>query len=423
MVLIISKPKGTADIFGEELKYWYFVESTFRKITKLYNYREIRTPIFEATELFLRGVGEETDVVQKQMYTFEDKAGRSLTLRPEGTAPVMRSYIENSLMKEGLPQKFFYIGPVFRYEKPQAGRMRQFHQFGVELIGSHHPMADFETIILALDVLNELNLHDYVLYIGSIGCKNCRQRYKEALKEYYQPNLENLCHDCQRRFDTNILRLLDCKNEQCKAYQKDAPSTIDYLCDDCKTHFDKLISYLDAMNIEYEIDGHLVRGLDYYTRTVFEIKHKSLGAQDTIIGGGRYDGLVEELGGPSTPSVGFAGGIERIILALKNENVSVPKISVCQVYIAVLNEEARIYSLKLAQSLRSRGLIVEVDLMSRNIRNQMKYANRINAQYVIIIGDDELKRGVFTVRNMETGEQVEVDEKWVENYIVEKLEE
>jgi len=420
--VVINKPKGTADVFGEELKYWYFIENAFKKIVKLYNYKEIRTPIFEATELFLRGVGEETDVVQKQMYTFEDKGGRSLTLRPEGTAPVMRSYIENSLMKEGLPQKFFYIGPVFRYEKPQAGRMRQFHQFGIELIGSSHPMADFETINLALDVLNELNLHDYKLYIGSIGCKNCRLKYKEALRDYYQPRFENLCHDCQRRFNTNILRLLDCKNEKCKSFQKDAPSTIDYLCDDCKGHFDELVSYLDAMSIEYEIDKHLVRGLDYYTRTVFEIKHCSLGAQDTIIGGGRYDGLVEELGGSSTPSVGFAGGIERIILALKNEKVNIPEPPKCQVYIAVLNEEARIYSLKLAQNLRGRGLIVEIDLMNRNIRNQMKYANRIIAQYVIIIGEDELERGVFTVRDMETGEQVEVDEKWIENYIVEKFE-
>lgn len=419
---MINRPKGTTDLFGEELKYWYFIEETFKKVTKLYNYREIRTPIFEATDLFLRGVGEETDIVQKQMYTFEDKGGRSLTLRPEGTAPVMRAYIENSFIKDGLPQKFSYIGPVFRYEKPQAGRMRQFYQFGVELIGSPYALADFEVIRLAIDILNTLNLHNYKLYIGNIGCKNCRPKYREALKDYYQPKLNQLCFDCQKRFNTNILRLLDCKNEKCKLFQKEAPNTFDYLCDDCRKHFDELILYLDELNINYELDGHLVRGLDYYTRTVFEIKHSSLGTQDTIIGGGRYDGLIEELGGKSTPSVGFAGGIERVVLALKNENVNVPKLPNCQVYIAVLSEKARMPAFKLSQNLRGRGLIVEIDLMKRNIRNQMKYANRLNTQYVVIIGEDEIERGVFTVRDMETGQQIEVDEKWIENYIVEKFE-
>ncbi|MDI3472035.1 MAG: histidyl-tRNA synthetase [Thermotogaceae bacterium] len=420
---MISKPKGTVDIFGDELKYWYFVEDTFRRITQLYNYYEIRTPVFEATELFLRGVGEETDIVQKQMYTFEDKGGRSLTLRPEGTAPVMRAYIENSLVKNGLPQKFSYLGPVFRYEKPQAGRMRQFHQFGVELIGSPHAVADFEVIKLAIDILDALNLHDYKLYIGNIGCKNCRPKFRKALKDYYQPKLDLLCSDCQKRFDTNILRLLDCKDEKCKPFQKDAPKTFDYLCEDCKEHFDELLSYLEGLNVSYELDGHLVRGLDYYTKTVFEIKHSSLGAQDTIIGGGRYDGLIEELGGKVTPSIGFAGGIERIILALKNENVTVPELKKCQVYIAVLSESARIFSLKLSQNLRDRGIVVEMDLMKRNIRNQMKYADRLGAKYVLIIGDDELEKGVLTIRDMETGQQVEVDEKWIENYIVEKFEE
>jgi histidyl-tRNA synthetase len=420
---VISKPKGTVDIFGDELKYWYFVEDTFRRITQLYNYYEIRTPVFEATELFLRGVGEETDIVQKQMYTFEDKGGRSLTLRPEGTAPVMRAYIENSLVKNGLPQKFSYLGPVFRYEKPQAGRMRQFHQFGVELIGSPHAVADFEVIKLAIDILDALNLHDYKLYIGNIGCKNCRPKFRKALKDYYQPKLDLLCSDCQKRFDTNILRLLDCKDEKCKPFQKDAPKTFDYLCEDCKEHFDELLSYLEGLNVSYELDGHLVRGLDYYTKTVFEIKHSSLGAQDTIIGGGRYDGLIEELGGKVTPSIGFAGGIERIILALKNENVTVPELKKCQVYIAVLSESARIFSLKLSQNLRDRGIVVEMDLMKRNIRNQMKYADRLGAKYVLIIGDDELEKGVLTIRDMETGQQVEVDEKWIENYIVEKFEE
>lgn len=420
---MISKPKGTADIFGDELKYWYFVEDTFRRITQLYNYHEIRTPVFEATELFLRGVGEETDIVQKQMYTFEDKGRRSLTLRPEGTAPVMRAYIENSLVKNGLPQKFSYLGPVFRYEKPQAGRMRQFHQFGVELIGSPHAVADFEVIKLAIDILDALNLHDYKLYIGNIGCKNCRPKFRKALKDYYQPKLDLLCSDCQKRFDTNILRLLDCKDEKCKPFQKDAPKTFDYLCEDCKEHFDELLSYLEGLNVSYELDGHLVRGLDYYTKTVFEIKHSSLGAQDTIIGGGRYDGLIEELGGKVTPSIGFAGGIERIILALKNENVTVPELKKCQVYIAVLSESARIFSLKLSQNLRDRGIVVEMDLMKRNIRNQMKYADRLGAKYVLIIGDDELEKGVLTIRDMETGQQVEVDEKWIENYIVEKFEE
>lgn len=420
---MISKPKGTVDIFGDELKYWYFVEDTFRRITQLYNYHEIRTPVFEATELFLRGVGEETDIVQKQMYTFEDKGGRSLTLRPEGTAPVMRAYIENSLVKNGLPQKFSYLGPVFRYEKPQAGRMRQFHQFGVELIGSPHAVADFEVIKLAIDILDALNLHDYKLYIGNIGCKNCRPKFRKALKDYYQPKLDLLCSDCQKRFDTNILRLLDCKDEKCKPFQKDAPKTFDYLCEDCKEHFDELLSYLEGLNVSYELDGHLVRGLDYYTKTVFEIKHSSLGAQDTIIGGGRYDGLIEELGGKVTPSIGFAGGIERIILALKNENVTVPELKKCQVYIAVLSESARIFSLKLSQNLRDRGIVVEMDLMKRNIRNQMKYADRLGAKYVLIIGDDELEKGVLTIRDMETGQQVEVDEKWIENYIVEKFEE
>ena len=418
---LVRRIKGTSDIFNDELKYWYHIEKTFREIARRYNYSEMRTPIFEATELFARGVGEETDIVQKQMYTFEDKGGRSITLRPEGTASVIRAFLENDLAGSGLPKKFYYMGPIFRYEKPQAGRMRQFHQYGIELIGSSDPMADLEVIKFAVDFLNAVGLRDYELRIGSIGCDKCRPKYREALKRYYSDKYDLLCDDCKRRYSTNILRLLDCKIDVELA--RKAPETIDYLCDECREHFDKLRTYLDSLGIDYTVDGHLVRGLDYYTRTVFEIKHSSLGAQDTLIGGGRYDKLVEELGGRPTPSIGFAGGFERLILVLKQEEIRVDDLPRCQVYIATLGEEARIYGLELASNLRLKGISVDMDLMGRNLRNQLKYANRINARFSVIIGDDELSKGVASFRDMESGEQTEVDLDWIENYIVEKIRE
>ena len=419
--ILVKRIKGTNDIFNDELKYWYHIERIFREIARRYNYSEMRTPIFEATELFIRGVGEETDVVQKQMYTFEDRGGRSITLRPEGTAPVIRAFLENDLSTGGLPKKFYYMGPIFRYEKPQAGRMRQFHQYGVELIGSSDPVADFETIKFAIDFLNAVGLRDYELRIGSIGCGKCRKEYKSALKKYYSDKYDQLCEDCKRRFNTNILRLLDCKIDVELA--KSAPETTDYLCDECAEHFKKLRIYLDSLGINYVVDGHLVRGLDYYTRTVFEIKHSSLGAQDTLIGGGRYDGLVEELGGRPTPSVGFAGGFERLILVLKQENIKIKDLPRCQVYIATVGEKARMYGLKLAENLRLKDISVDMDLMGRNLRNQLKHANRINARYSIILGDEELAREIAIFRDMDSGEQTEVDLDWMENYIAEKIKE
>ncbi|MFN4189390.1 MAG: histidine--tRNA ligase [Pseudothermotoga sp.] len=411
--------KGTNDIYGLEIPYWSFVERKAAHVSRLFGYQEIRTPIFESTELFTRSVGEETDIVQKEMYTFVDKGGRSLTLRPEGTAPTIRAFIENSMINDGLPQRFYYIGPMFRYERPQAGRLRQFHQFGVELIGSAEPFADVEVIQLANSFLSSLGLSSYKIYLNSIGCPKCRTEYKNALKEYYSQHYEEICEDCKRRFELNVLRLLDCKKDVEIAQR--APKTVEYLCNDCKEHYEKLKSILRSLNMPFEEDGNLVRGLDYYTRTVFEVKHDLLGAQSAILAGGRYDGLCKELGGPDLPALGFAAGIERLILAVKSEQLKIPQDSYCDIYVAPLDEQAVVKALEISDSLRKSGLSVIIDVNLRPIKIQLKRANKLNAAIAVIIGENELSKKAVQVKNLLDQTQSEVEFGYAVDYILDVL--
>lgn len=397
---MISRIRGTEDII-EESWLWEWIEEKFKNVAVNFGFTQIRTPTFEATELFNRSVGRETDIVQKEMYTFEDKAGRSITLRPEGTASVMRAFIEHNLYSKGLPQKFFYLGPMFRYEKPQSGRLREFHQFGVELIGSQLPIADAFVIYFAIEMLNSIGLTNFKLKINSTGDEKCRPRYVEALRQYYKDLLPRLCDDCKARYDRNVLRLLDCKKDV--EYAQSAPKITDFLCQDCKDHFEEVKRYLDELGLNYEVDPSIVRGLDYYTRTVFEFKYPSLGAQDSIGGGGRYDKLIEELGGNKTPSIGFAFGMERIMLALKIEN-KIPTPPRIDVYIVAVGEDQRTESLKVARAL-SKFFAVDVDIMGRNMKSQFSQASREGAKFAIVIGEEEVKEGFYTVKNMKTGEQ------------------
>ncbi|AFK07141.1 histidyl-tRNA synthetase [Mesotoga prima MesG1.Ag.4.2] len=417
--IMITRIKGTQDITFDNIGYWHYVEEAIRSISHRYSFTEIRTPIFEATELFKRSVGESTDVVQKEMYTFEDKGGRSITLRPEGTASVARAFIENSLVNLGAPIKLFYNGPMFRYEKPQAGRLRQFHQFGAEILGSESPLADFEIIEMANSFLKELKVSKTKLFINSIGCPKCREDYKTALRDYYRDKLPGMCTDCRRRFDTNVLRLLDCKID--KELAKKAPSILDYLDEDCRNHFEELQWYLEKADIEYEVDPLLVRGLDYYSRTAFEIRSSSLGSQDQIVGGGRYDGLVEYIGGNSCPAVGFAIGLERIVMLLKSEkvNVNVPKIP--QVAILAFGREENIRGFDYSRRLRKMGISTYVDVMERNMRNKMKHAARIGAKISLIVGKEEIERDIVTVKIMSDGSQFQVDSDYMSDYVVDKL--
>lgn len=400
---MISRIKGTNDII-EDSNVWEWLEERLKKVALSFGFTQVRTPIFEATELFKRSVGNETDIVQKEMYTFDDKGGRSVTLRPEGTAPIMRAFIENNLFSKGLPQKFFYYGPMFRYERPQSGRLRQFHQFGVEFIGSSLPIADATTIVIALEMLKSIGLDGFKLMINSTGDEKCRPDYVKALKNYYKPFIDDLCDDCKVRYDKNVLRLLDCKKDA--KYAENAPKITDYLCEDCKTHFDQLRKYLDDMDVEYEVDPSIVRGLDYYTRTVFEFKNPSLGAQNAIGGGGRYDGLIEELGGVKTPSVGFAFGMERLILALEAEK-KIPEIGKTDLYVVAVDEAQRIEALKIAKEL-SRYFTVDADVMGRNVKGQFSHASKEGARYVLTIGEEEIKTGLYALKNMKTGEQKKV---------------
>ncbi|MFN3282714.1 MAG: histidine--tRNA ligase [Pseudothermotoga sp.] len=411
--------KGTNDIYGLQIPYWSFVERKAAHISRLFGYQEIRTPIFESTELFTRSVGEETDIVQKEMYTFVDKGGRSLTLRPEGTAPTIRAYIDNSMINDGLPQRFYYIGPMFRYERPQAGRLRQFHQFGVELIGSAEPFADVEVIQLAKSFLSSLGLSSYKIYLNSIGCPKCRTEYKNALKQYYSQHYEEICEDCKRRFESNVLRLLDCKKDVEIAQR--APKTVEYLCNDCREHYEKLKFILRSLNMPFEEDGNLVRGLDYYTRTVFEVKHDLLGAQSAILAGGRYDGLCKELGGPDLPALGFAAGIERLILAVKSEQLQIPHHSYCDIYVAPLDEQAVVKALEISDSLRKCGLSVIIDVNLRPIKIQLKRANKLNAAIAVIIGENELSKKAVQVKNLLDQTQSEVEFGYAVDYILDIL--
>lgn len=401
-------PRGTADVLPGETELWDFVESVSRDVCKHYNYKEIRTPIFEHTELFQRGVGETTDIVEKEMYTFSDRKGRSLTLRPEGTASVVRSFVENKLYTSSDPVKLFYVGPMFRYERPQSGRMRQFTQIGVEAFGSNDPSIDAEVISLAIRKFEKMGLNELRLEINSVGCANCRPVHREKLVEHLHDVKKQLCYDCQSRLERNPLRVLDCKNETCQALTKDAPTMAEYLCDDCKTHHDEVKRYLDLMNIGYVENPRLVRGLDYYTQTAFEIISEGIGAIGTICGGGRYNGLVGEIGEADVPGIGYAFSIERIALALKSKNVDINSSYGLDIYIIPLGEAAKSIGAKILNELRKEEIVADIDYLNRKMKAQMKAADRLKAKYILILGEDEINNEVAIIRNMVNGEQHEV---------------
>ena len=405
---MINIPKGTKDVLPSESYKWQYVEGVARDIAEKFNLKEIRTPVFEHTELFLRGVGDTTDIVTKEMYTFKDKGDRSITLKPEGTAGAVRSFIENGMSNGVLPAKMYYIIPAFRYERPQAGRLREFHQFGVELFGAKSAQTDAEAILLADMLLKKLGLK-VKLFINSIGCPTCRAAYNKALKEFFAPHLESLCFDCKTRFEKNPLRLLDCKEENCKKINATAPSILEYLCEDCFAHFEELKDCLRLAEIDYEIDSRIVRGLDYYTRTVFEFVSTSIGAQGTVCAGGRYDGLIAELGGNPTPAVGFAAGIERLLIVMEQTGVEIPAPKTPTVYLAGMDSECRKKAFALATALRKNGVIAEIDHMDRSVKAQFKYADKIGAKYVGVIGGNELENGVINVKCMATGESESVE--------------
>ncbi len=398
---MINIPKGTKDVLPQDSYKWQYVEGTAREIAKRFHLKEVRTPVFEHTELFQRGVGDTTDVVTKEMYTFKDKGDRSITLKPEGTAGVARTFIENGMSSGVLPAKMYYITPCFRYERPQAGRLREFHQFGVEVFGSNSAQTDAETIAMADTLLKELGI-SVKLQINSIGCPTCRAAYNKALKEFFAPHLDKLCYDCKTRFEKNPLRLLDCKEEACKAINQGAPSILDYLCEDCHNHFEAVKEYLRLANIEYEIDSRIVRGLDYYTRTVFEFVASGIGAQGTVCAGGRYDGLIQQLGGNAVPAVGFAAGIERLLIVMEQSGVEIAN-GAPTVYLAGMDGECRKKAFALAMALRREGIVAEIDNMERSIKAQFKYADKIGTKYVAVIGGNELAEGIMNVKNMADG--------------------
>lgn len=403
---MIKKPRGTEDILPGDSEMWRKIEQTAHDVCRKYGYKEIRTPVFEDTALFSRGVGDTTDVVQKEMYTFEDKGGRSITLRPEGTASLARSYIENSLYAGPQPTKLYYLISCYRYEKPQSGRLREFHQFGIECYGAENAAADSEVITLALDFLKALGVKGLTLNINSIGCESCKPAYNKKLKNYFASHKDELCGTCQDRLEKNPMRILDCKSPICHEIAAGAPKMIDHLCDDCKAHFETLKDYIDELGIEYNVDPDIVRGLDYYTRTVFEITSGDLGAQSAVCGGGRYNGLVEELGGKPTPGIGFALGIERIMLILKNQGISLGEVDTPDIFIATIGDKADIAAQKLVYSLRNKGVSAERDLCSRSVKAQMKYANKLGAKFSMVLGDNEIEQGAADIKNMSTGETV-----------------
>ena len=396
-------PKGTKDVLPEE------IEQKEREAAAKAGYREIRTPVFEHTELFLRGVGDTTDIVQKEMYTFTDKGDRSITLKPEGTAGAVRMFVENGLFSEAQPTKMYYLYcPVFRYERPQAGRLREHHQFGVEIFGTASPAADAEVISIASEIFETLGCSDLTIKLNSIGCPKCRGRYQQALKEYLGGRYDELCETCKTRYETNPLRILDCKVDTCKEIVKDAPHTMDYICDDCRAHMDELMRLLDLAGIHYEIDPMLVRGLDYYTKTVFEIVSGMPGAQGTLCGGGRYDGLIKELGGPEMPAVGFGLGMERLLLIMDKLGVEIPKPVRYDIMLIGLGQQAKDRCFVLARELRALGVSVDFDLMDRSVKAQMKYADKTGATYTLVIGEEELEQGVATLKSMRGGESIMV---------------
>lgn len=400
---MINIPKGTKDVLPNQSYKWQYIEETARSIARAFNLKEVRTPTFEHTELFQRGVGETTDVVNKEMYTFEDKGGRSITLKPEGTAGVARMFIENGLASSPMPVKTYYIIPAFRYERPQAGRLREFHQFGIEVYGSPSPETDAEVIFAASSFLNKLKIKGVKLEINSLGCHICRNEYNKALKNYFKPHLDGMCQNCNSRFEKNPLRILDCKEEGCRKISENAPKITDYLCDDCKKHFEAVQSYLTAQGVEYTVNSSIVRGLDYYTRTVFEFVSTEIGAQGTVCGGGRYDGLLQQLGGSPLPAIGFAAGIERLILLMENTSVPFPEENRPLIYLAGMDEKSRLECVKLAAYMRGNGICAEVDHMQRSLKAQFKYADKIGAKFVAAVGESELSTRTLNVKRMSDG--------------------
>jgi len=407
-ILFIKVPKGTQDILPENISKWYYIEDMIKEILNKYGYKEIRTPFFEYTDLFVRGIGESTDIVTKEMFTFPDRKGRSLTLRPEGTAPVIRAYLENGMDRISKVIKLFYLGPMFRCEKPQAGRFRQFNQFGIEVIGIKAPAADAEVIITVLDVYKKLGLKNLEILINSVGCKKCRVDYIQKLKKYLKDKKDFLCSECKERYSKNPLRVLDCKKDSCKKITESAPVIIENLCQDCESHFAQVKLYLNDQKIIFHEDPRLVRGLDYYTKTAFEIISGGLGAQNAIGGGGRYDDLVEELGGKPTPAVGFAAGIERMIIAIDQQKIEWPVEKRIDVFVAKVNEKNKDTAFRLLQKIRNAGLSADMDYSEGSLKSQMRIANKIGARYTVIVGEEELSKNMVILRNMQTKEQKEV---------------
>jgi histidyl-tRNA synthetase len=405
---MINVPKGTKDVLPSQSYKWQFVENTAREVAKAFNIKEIRTPVFEHTELFLRGVGDTTDIVNKEMYSFEDKGGRNITLKPEGTAGAVRMFIENGLANNPLPLKAFYITPCYRYERPQAGRLREFHQFGIEVFGSKSADMDAEVIFAASTFLNKLGIHQTQLQLNSIGCKTCRAKYNAALKDYIRPHLDEMCATCNDRFEKNPLRILDCKEDNCKKVTANAPTILDYLCDECSEHFERVKGLLTEQGVEFVVNPKIVRGLDYYTKTVFEFVSTAIGAQGTVCAGGRYDGLIEELGGNSLPAIGFAAGIERLILLMENTGIPFPEDDKPAVYLAGMDAPTRAKAFEVANQLRTKGVCVEIDHLERSVKAQFKYADKLGAQYVGVIGSSELENGIVKLKRMSDGTEYPV---------------
>lgn len=404
----INIPKGTKDILPDQIYKWNYVESIFLDLCRKYGFKEIRTPSFEHTELFARGVGDTTDIVEKQMYTFKDYAGRSVTLKPEGTSCIVRSFIEHKMYADVQPSKFCYDISCFRYEKPQSGRLREFHQLGVEVFGTDNTLADSEVITLAADYFKILGIRELELHINSIGCPVCRKKYREALQQFLKPKYDELCDTCKNRYERNPMRILDCKSPICQEHSAGAPVMLDYLCEECQNAFDSLKNNLNNSGVDFTVDPGIVRGLDYYTKTAFEFVSTDIGAQGTVCGGGRYDNLIEEIGGPPLPGVGFALGIERLLLVMDSAGIEIPEPDTPDVFIAVMGDRAKSFGLKLMRTLRNSGLSAEMDLLGRNFKGQFKYADRINAKNTVVIGDNELDMQKVAIKNMKTSNQVEV---------------
>ena len=420
--MLTQAPKGTKDLLPQDAYRFQAVEAVEKRIAERAGYREIRTPVFEHTELFLRGVGDTTDIVQKEMYTFTDKGDRSITLKPEGTAGAVRALVEHSLYAGPLPVKMYYVNnPIFRYEAPQSGRLREHHQFGCECFGAAEPSCDAELISIAVDVLKGLGLDHLVVNINSIGCPECRRVYHEKLRAFLSQRLDKLCETCRGRFEKNPLRILDCKVESCQKQLEGAPSILDCLCDECAAHFEGLKANLDALEIPYSVDPRIVRGLDYYTRTVFEIARQTENGTQAVCGGGRYDGLVEQIGGPKLPAMGFGMGVERVLMLLEQSGIEIPEPRHYDVYVAALGAQARIPALKLTTDLRRAGVKTETDHAGRSLKAQFKHADKVGAPYILIVGGDELARGTVRLRNMQTKEETEIPLENAVEYMKERI--